>query len=172
MTITTSSTVIPFISPTATRPLMSVVTAEDLLLLLQAHNQDPSLPYAGAILPAMAWAAANTGLATLVDIRTHEERVFVGRVPNTLHIAWATGTALNRNPRFLKELETKVGKDKIILLLCRSGRRSGEAATAATKAGFKYVFNVVEGFEGHLDENKQRGHKGGWRLAHLPWEQD
>jgi rhodanese-related sulfurtransferase len=72
----------------------------------------------------------------LVDVRTNEERKFVGYVPESIHIAWATGTSFNRNPRFLKELESKVGKDKTILLLCRSGNRSAQAAEAAFNAGF------------------------------------
>ena len=41
--------------------------------------------------------------AVLVDVRTAEERKFVGHVPGSLHVAWASGTSLNRNPRFVKE---------------------------------------------------------------------
>ena len=39
------------------------------------------------------------------------------------------------------------------------------------KAGFAEVYNVLEGFEGPLDENRHRGTLGGWRNAGLPWEQ-
>ncbi|MFM8462785.1 MAG: rhodanese-like domain-containing protein, partial [Burkholderiaceae bacterium] len=102
-----------------------------------------------------------------------EERHFVGHVPGSTHVAWATGTSLNRNPRFLKELETRAGgKDATILLLCRSGNRSAAAATAAFAAGFQHVFNIAEGFEGDLDQNAQRGRIGGWRFHGLPWTQD
>jgi hypothetical protein len=31
---------------------------------------------------------------------------------------------------------------------------------------------VLEGFEGDLDDSKQRGHLNGWRQRGLPWEQD
>ena len=58
------------------------------------------------------------------------------------------------------------------LLLCRSGKRSALAAEAATKAGAPFVFNVLEGFEGDLDENYQRGRLNGWRTHGLPWVQD
>jgi hypothetical protein len=34
------------------------------------------------------------------------------------------------------------------------------------------VFNVLEGFEGDLDEQQQRGEAGGWRRWGLPWQQD
>ena len=41
----------------------------------------------------------------------------------------------------------------------------------AARAGFTRVFNVLEGFEGDLDEEGRRGNLGGWRLAGLPWAQ-
>jgi rhodanese-related sulfurtransferase len=94
-------------------------------------------------------------------------------VPGSVHVPWATGTALTRNPRFVRELEAKLGgRDKVALLLCRSGKRSALAAEAATKAGAALVFNVLEGFEGDLDENNQRGRLNGWRTHGLPWVQD
>jgi hypothetical protein len=51
-----------------------------------------------------------------------------------------------------RELETKVGsKNRVVLLLCRSGKRSALAAEVAAKAGFTQVFNILEGFEGDHD---------------------
>ena len=107
-----------------------------------------------------------------MDVRTAEERKFVGHVPDSLHVPWATGTALTRNPRFARELEAKVGKDSTVLLLCRSGKRSALAAEAAAKAGFTHVFNVLEGFEGEIDADQHRGGSDGWRYRGLPWVQD
>ena len=130
------------------------------------------LPYAGRVTPQQAWALFSAGDAVLVDVRTAEERKFVGYVPDTLHVPWATGTSLTRNPRFARELEAKTGKDTVVLLLCRSGNRSALAAEAATKAGKAHVFNVLEGFEGEIDERQRRGKSGGWRFHELPWVQD
>ena len=113
----------------------------------------------------------NAGRALLVDVRSLEERTFVGHVPGSLHVPWATGTSLTRNPRFVRELEAKTGKDAVVLLLCRSGNRSALAAEAATKAGLAQVYNVQEGFEGDLDEQQRRGGLGGWRFHGLPWSQ-
>jgi rhodanese-related sulfurtransferase len=59
-----------------------------------------------------------------------------------------------------------------VVLLCRSGKRSAAAAEAAAKAGFTQVYNVLEGFEGDLDSQNQRGDVGGWRYWNLPWQQD
>ena len=130
------------------------------------------LEFTGTVLPQEAWALFQAGEVFIVDVRTNEERKFVGYVEDTVHIPWATGTALNRNPRFAKELETKVGKDKIILLLCRSGKRSAAAANIAYNAGFENIYNIDQGFEGDLDENNHRGIFNGWRFHGLPWRQE
>ncbi|MFT3803111.1 MAG: rhodanese-like domain-containing protein [Burkholderiaceae bacterium] len=130
------------------------------------------LGFAGSVPPRLAWQLAQENEAVIVDVRSAEERKFVGHVPGTLHVAWASGTSLTRNPRFVRELEAKTGKDQPVLLLCRSGKRSLQAAEAAAKAGFTRVFNVLEGFEGELDDNHQRGHHDGWRWHGLPWVQD
>jgi rhodanese-related sulfurtransferase len=130
------------------------------------------LPYAGSVPPRDAWSLIEAGAAVLVDVRSAEERKFVGQVPGGVHVAWATGTSLTRNPRFVRELEAKAGKNDVVLLLCRSGKRSALAAEAAAKAGFTSVFNVLEGFEGELNDAKQRGTADGWRFRGLPWVQD
>jgi rhodanese-related sulfurtransferase len=138
--------------------------------------QQHDLPYAGGVAPPVAWSLVQSGEALLVDVRTGEERKFVGHVPDSLHVPWATGTALTRNPRFVRELEAKLakdgGKEAVVLLLCRSGKRSALAAETAAKAGFTNVFNVLEGFEGEIDERQHRGGSDGWRFHGLPWVQD
>jgi rhodanese-related sulfurtransferase len=148
-------------------------TINPTLEAARASAQAKGLPYAGGVSPDDAWKLFSAGEALLVDVRTAEERKFVGHVPETLHVAWATGTSLTRNPRFVRELEAKVGgKDAVVLLLCRSGNRSAQAAEAAAKGGFTQVFNVLEGFEGDLDDAKRRGGSNGWRFHGLPWVQD
>jgi rhodanese-related sulfurtransferase len=150
----------------------SVVTTSSVLDAARRQAALDNLPYAGSIAPKDAWELFSSGEVILVDVRTAEERKFVGHVPGTLHVAWMTGTSLSRNPRFVRELENKTGKDEVVLLLCRSGKRSAAAAEAATKAGFNSVFNVLEGFEGDIDEHQRRGTFNGWRHASLPWIQD
>jgi rhodanese-related sulfurtransferase len=56
----------------------------------------------------------------------------------------------------------------VVLLLCRSGKRSALAAEAAAKAGFTQVFNVLEGFEGEIDGQQHRGGADGWRFHGCP----
>ena len=157
------------------------VEVEDLVLpealeKARAHAAEAGWPHAGGVTPPVAWQLVQQGKAVLVDVRSGEERKFVGHVPESLHVAWATGTALTRNPRFVRELEARLakdgGKDAVVLLLCRSGKRSALAAEAATKAGLTAVFHVQEGFEGDSDDHQQRGHFNGWRFHGLPWVQD
>ena len=145
---------------------------DSLLDKARRAAREAGLPYAGGLAPNDAWTLFSAGAAVLVDVRTNEERKFVGHVPDSLHVPWATGTALTRNPRFARELEAKVGKDSTVLLLCRSGKRSALAAEAVAKAGFTHVFNVLEGFEGEIDADQHRGGSDGWRYRGLPWVQD
>ena len=152
--------------------LSETVTWGQTLESARALARAVGLPYAGGVTPALAWALFEQGKALLVDVRTTEERKFVGHVPGSLHVAWATGTSLTRNPRFARELEAKTGKETVVLLLCRSGKRSALAAEVATKAGLTNVFNVHEGFEGEIDMQRHRGTGDGWRFRGLPWVQD
>lgn len=145
----------------------------EALASVKAQAESAGLLYAGGVSPATAWELFSTQRVLLVDVRTNEERQFVGHVPGSLHVPWATGTALTRNPRFVRELESKIGgKDAVALLLCRSGKRSALAAEAASKAGLSHIFNVLEGFEGEIDAQQQRGKADGWRFRGLPWVQD
>jgi rhodanese-related sulfurtransferase len=141
-------------------------------ILERARASGTDAGHAGNVTPREAYELLAAGIARLVDVRSPEERKFVGYVPDSLHVAWMTGTAFQRNPRFLRELESKARKDEVLLFLCRSGSRSAAAATAASRAQFRAAYNVVEGFEGELDDQKRRGSNGGWRFYGLPWIQD
>ena len=110
--------------------------------------------------------------ALMVDVRTKIEHTFVGHPPGAIHIAWKEAPDWQVNPTFVAEVEKRVpDKNAPILLLCRSGQRSLDAAKALEEAGFKRLINIVDGFEGPLDQHKHRGNLGGWRFSGLPWEQ-
>ncbi|MBK1679627.1 rhodanese-like domain-containing protein [Rhodocyclus tenuis] len=145
---------------------------DPLLVAARERAAREGLPYAGSVSPQEAWALASAGAALIVDVRTAEEYKYVGHVPGSPLVQWQSGAALLKNPRFAKELAAKAGKDEPILLLCRSGKRSAAAAEAATRAGFRRVFNIREGFEGDISPDGQRGTQGGWRRYGLPWTQD
>ncbi|NHC02282.1 rhodanese-like domain-containing protein [Acinetobacter sp. 187] len=156
----------------AQTPQLSPDEVAEILNRAKQLAEDHYLEFSGTVSPQDAWLLFQNQQAVIVDVRTIEERKFVGHIANTIHIPWATGISLNRNPRFAQDLETKVGKDKLILLLCRSGKRSAAAANVAFNAGFESVYNIDQGFEGDLDENQHRGRFNGWRFHKLPWVQD
>jgi len=128
------------------------------------------LSYAGALLPAEAHALMQRG-AKLVDVRTQPELLYVGKIPGSLTIEWQTYPGNRPNPEFLGELAAVVGKDQPVMFICRSGVRSHGAAEAASQAGWKHSYNVLEGFEGDKDGEQHRNTVGGWRKAGLPWIQ-
>ena len=128
------------------------------------------LTYAGAVLPAEAHKLMQAG-AKLVDVRTKAEMLYVGKVPGSLAVEWQTYPGGRENPEFLAELAASVPKDTPDMFLCRSGARSHSAADAATRAGWKEAYNVLEGFEGDKDGQQHRSTVGGWRKAGLPWTQ-
>jgi rhodanese-related sulfurtransferase len=157
----------------STQDSSSLIDNDAILATARLQGQQRNLSFAGSITPTDAWQLIQSGKAALVDVRTGEERKFVGYVPDSVHIAWMTGTSLNRNPRFVKEFEIKIkNKQDVVLLLCRSGKRSAAAAEALSKAGFSNIFNIEDGFEGEINAENQRGHLGGWRYLALPWVQD
>jgi rhodanese-related sulfurtransferase len=128
------------------------------------------LNYAGALLPAEAHALMQAG-ARLVDVRTKPELQFVGRIPGSVALEWQTYPGNRPNPEFLGELAAAAPKETPLMFICRSGARSHGAAEAATQAGWRECYNVLEGFEGDKDRSEHRNSVGGWRKAGLPWVQ-
>ncbi len=145
---------------------------QKIIRAAKERAEDHYLEFAGTVLPHEAWSLFQSGDALIVDVRTSEERKFVGLVEGTAHIPWAIGNALERNPHFAEQLATLIQPNKIIFLLCRSGKRSAAAANVAFNAGLVHIYNIDQGFEGDLNEAKQRGTFNGWRFHGLPWVQE
>jgi rhodanese-related sulfurtransferase len=131
---------------------------------------DGAAGYAGDVSPEQAWQWVQDGQAVLVDVRSDAERAWVGQVPGAVAVAWKQWPAMAPNPDFDAQLRAAVPEGRKAVLLCRSGVRSIAAARRATELGLQ-AYNILEGFEGDLDANGQRGRAGGWRLRGLPWVQ-
>lgn len=141
---------------------LSEANIQSNAILAAARKAAHGLQYAGNVTPEQAWTLFSSGIAELVDVRTDKELQRTGHVPDAGHVEWLTGAELSKNPRFTSKLGSLVGKGNVVLFLCRSGKRSTAAAEAATEAGFRNAFNVLEGFEG--DGNP----KLGWLNHGLP----
>lgn len=111
--------------------------------------------------------------ALFIDCRSDPEYFFVGHATGSLHVPWYDAPDWELNPEFVTEVKKLAGHalDRPVVLICRSGKRSVEAAQALEHAGFGNVYNVLHGFEGDLNADRQRGKQNGWRYEGLPWEQ-
>ncbi len=118
--------------------------------------------------------------AILVDVRSSMEFLFVGHPVGAIHVPWIDEPDWDINPNFVTEVRKLLlggvsagasdGK-ALVILICRSGKRSREAGKRLLEQGIENVCHIDEGFEGELDENHQRSSVGGWRFHGLPWEQ-
>jgi rhodanese-related sulfurtransferase len=131
------------------------------------------------VAPTQTWEALKSDTsARLVDVRTDAEWNFVG-VPDlsaagkeTVLIPWQVYPTMQRNGGFEDDLkQAGLRPEHTIYFICRSGARSMAAAQAAQAAGFSYVFNVADGFEGPPDAEGHRGGTAGWKADDLPWRQ-
>jgi len=137
------------------------------------------MDYAGDVDVTEAWRRLSEDPeAVLIDVRTTAEWNFVG-LPDlsplekqVLQSEWKSFPSMALNPDFLAEVEqADIDKNAAVLLLCRSGQRSRDAAIRLTAAGHKNCYNVAGGFEGDKNAAGHRGTVGGWQFAGLPWIQ-
>lgn len=135
--------------------------------------------------PQQAWSGLKNSTDTvLVDVRTRPEWSFIG-IPDlaalgkqVILLEWRKYPDMSVNDRFIADLleqfEGSVPSE--IYFLCRSGVRSLEAANMVNHALFEaghiaQCVNVLEGFEGDLDQSKHRGLTNGWKARGLAWGQ-
>lgn len=137
------------------------------------------------VAPQQAWdGLKNDKSSVLIDVRTRAEWGYVG-IPdlqeldrNVILSEWRTYPTMQVNADFLTEVMEQLGGEvpDNLYFLCRSGVRSLDAAHVMADALDKQgkvanCINVVNGFEGDMDENRQRGHVNGWKVQGLPWLQ-
>jgi hypothetical protein len=64
--------------------------------------------------------------------------------------------------------------DDTIMVMCRSGGRSAIAVNMLAKAGFKHVYNIIDGMEGDVNADcdsvtQAQPLKDGWKNSGCPW---
>jgi rhodanese-related sulfurtransferase len=130
--------------------------------------------------PAEAYKLAQENpRAVLIDVRSAMEFLFVGHPKEAINVPWIDEPDWVVDPHFAAHVrQVMLGGvslhhkgDAPVLLICRSGKRSQEAGELLLTEGFADVYNVLEGFEGEMDDNHHRSSVGGWRYHGLPWEQ-
>ena len=133
------------------------------------------------VTPKQVWEAlASHPEARLVDVRTDYEvvayrdsRPGADRQAASADLLGRWAPSMMVNEGFVDDLAAAGLKpDDHIYFLCRSGVRSVAAAEAATEAGYKHAFNILDGFEGPPNGQGARGMIAGWQADGLPWKKD
>ncbi|RMF85817.1 MAG: rhodanese-like domain-containing protein [Nitrospirae bacterium] len=93
--------------------------------------------------------------AVLLDVRTPGEYAS-GHAAGAKLVPWLLGPG-RPNLHFVEQVRKVVPPDRPVVVICRSGHRSAQAAAALRGAGYKEVYDVLGG-------------SIAWSRAHLPWE--
>jgi len=120
----------------------------------------------------------------IIDVRTPEEYLFVGHPT----MAWKIPVAVQlyqwdaekkRYPMkplldFVSRMREVANPDDTLMLMCRSGGRSAIAVNFLAQAGFKHVYNIIDGMEGDTVQDPDsvfvgQRLKNGWKNAGNPW---
>ena len=141
---------------------------ETILNAAAERGAAKGLPYAGELTPQETNALLQQGAVALVDVRSLAELELVGRVPNANHVEWAFYPGMLANSGFAAQLQAQLDTSQAIVFMCRTGGRSHSAAVVAQQLGYK-AYNMLEGFEGAANEQRQRTLINGWKHANLPW---
>ena len=116
--------------------------------------------------------AERHGHSLFVDVRTPEELASSGvaTIVDANAPLFALSSAdgkLRPNLDFVAQVEGRLAakgltKADVVVVMCRTGRRSALAANLLAEAGLTHVYSVIDGFEG--DEPG-----AGWKSKGLPW---
>ena len=147
---------------------LTTIAIETILIAAAQRAAAKGLTYAGELTPQEAFEMLQLGAVTLVDVRSLAELELVGRIPNANHVQWAFYPGMVANTEFASQLQAQVAQNNPIVFMCRTGGRSHNAATVASGLGYK-AYNMLEGFEGEANEQRQRTQINGWKHANLPW---
>ena len=120
----------------------------------------------------------------ILDVRTPEEYLFVGHAAMAINIPIAfvkyqwnankNEPVLEPNPDFISSAKRRFNTTDTILVTCRSGGRSAMAVNVLAEAGFKRVFNIIDGMEGDSVNDLASAYHGkrmknGWKNSGSPW---
>ena len=131
------------------------------------------------ISPIDAWSMMKADASvTLIDVRSDMEFLMIGHPKGAVNVPWIDAPDWTVDEAFVMKVRRALlgrissqSKVSPLLLICRSGNRSSDAATLLAKEGVSDIHVVKDGFEGPLDDNHHRNTIAGWRFEQLPWEQ-
>ena len=81
-------------------------TVDVILANAKEEGRRLGVSYAGVLTPQEAFALINAGGACIIDVRTHAELQFVGRIAGAIEIEWLSYPDSARNAEFIGSGET------------------------------------------------------------------
>ena len=120
----------------------------------------------------------------IIDVRTPEEYLFVGHPTMAWNIPVFAQTyqwdaekqqfPMKPLPDFVARVQGVAKPDATLLVTCRAGGRAAMAINMLAQAGFKQVYNIVDGVEGDpVNDPESVFHgmpmKNGWKNSGCPW---
>ena len=120
----------------------------------------------------------------IIDVRTPEEYLFVGHPDMAWKIPviaqsyeWDADKGkfpMKLLPDFVARVQTVAKPDDTLMVTCRSGGRSAIACNLLAQAGFKQVYNIIDGMEGDANGDsasvaQAQPLKDGWKNSGCPW---
>ena len=129
------------------------------------------------------WEAAPDKVK-IIDVRTPEEVMWVGHPPMAWKIPVVAVTyewdadkkqfPMRPLPDFVTRVQKVAKPEDTLMVMCRSGGRGAMAVNLLAKAGYKNVYNVIDGMEGDSVEDSNSVFQGqrlvnGWKNSGLPW---
>lgn len=86
--------------------------------------------------------------AKVLDVRSARERE-VGHLPGDHHVPWYSSD-WTPDPAFLDRALQCLSPEDHVMVICRSGHLSYQAAARLEAAGFNHVYNVLGGYQDWL----------------------
>jgi len=129
------------------------------------------------------WQASPESVKIL-DVRTPEEYIFVGHAPMAYNVPIAEQSyewdpitnefKMKQVSSFVEQVKNIALPTDTILVTCRSGGRSAMAVNQLAAAGYLYVYNISDGFEGDMVKDStslyyKKRIVNGWKNSGLPW---
>ena len=120
----------------------------------------------------------------IIDVRTPEEFMWVGHAPIAWKIPLVAVTyewdaekkqfPVHPLTDFVARVQRVATPDDTLMVMCRSGGRAAMAINLLAQAGFRNVYNIIDGMEGDAVKDPDslfngRRLKNGWKNAGLPW---
>jgi len=123
----------------------------------------------------------------ILDVRTPDEYINIGHASMAWNIPafiqtyeWDADNnhfSIKPSADFMSQIKDVFQTTDTLYVMCRSGGRSAWSVNQLAKAGYKNVYNIIDGFEGDKIKDSESVYNGqrlknGWKNSGIPWTYD